>query len=107
MLRLSWRKSPEEWANREPWAELHLVFEGVSFLRLKERGPKYPCSEDDCLLHICRTPPEMRASQDAAEFENINFNEDAQPDYDQLLYFQTEWGLKINVTTVRLELTPE
>jgi hypothetical protein len=57
-------------------------------------------------MHLCRTPPEMRGSEDPAEFENIYFNEDAQSDYDLLLYFQSEWGLKVNATTVRLELVP-
>jgi hypothetical protein len=41
-LRLSWQKSTGEWAKQEPWAELHLLFEGVSLLRLKERDPEYP-----------------------------------------------------------------
>ncbi|MCC3159426.1 hypothetical protein LJ737_19445 [Hymenobacter sp. 15J16-1T3B] len=49
----------------------------------------------------------MRDSKDPSEFESIYFNEDAQPNYDLLLYFQSEWGLKVNAATVRLELTPE
>jgi hypothetical protein len=105
-LRLSWRKSTGEWAQAAPWAELHLQFEGVSFLRIQERNPEYPLSEDDCLMHLCRTPPEMRAVVERAEFENIYFNEDAQLDYDLLLYFQSEWGLKVHAATVRLELIP-
>ncbi|RTQ52270.1 hypothetical protein EJV47_04390 [Hymenobacter gummosus] len=86
-LRLSWRKSAGEWAKREPWAELHLLFEGVSFLRIKERDPEYPLTEDGCLVNICLTPQNVRD-----EFENIYFDEDAEPDYDLTLYFQSEWA---------------
>ena len=96
-LRLSWRKSTGEWARNEPCPALHLLFEGVSYLRVKERDPEYPASEDAALQHICRTPTEARD-----EFENIYFNQDAQLGYDLLLYFQSEWGLKVNAATVRL-----
>ncbi|WP_400191271.1 hypothetical protein [Hymenobacter sp. B81] len=89
-LRLSWRKSAGDWAAREPWAELHLAFEGVSYLHLQPRTPKYLLSEDACLTHLCRTPPEMRVVDPREEFENIYLNERAQPDYDLLLYFQSE-----------------
>ena len=98
-LRLSWRKSTGEWARNVPWTGLHLVFEGVSYLRVKERDPAYPFSEDATLEHICRLPREAQE-----EFENIYFNEDAQPDYDLLLYFESEWGLKVNAASVSLQL---
>ncbi|PJJ59904.1 hypothetical protein [Hymenobacter chitinivorans] len=98
-LRLSWQKSTGEWARNVPWPALHLVFEGVSYLRVKERDPEYPFSEDSTVQHICRTPTEARE-----EFENIYFNKDAQPDYDVLLYFESEWGIKVNAATGRLQL---
>ena len=105
-LRLSWRKSAESRAKQEPWTELHLQFEGVSYLDVQARDPEYPFSEDGCLMHLCRTPPERRGTKDRAEFENIYFNKDARPDYDLLLYFQSEWGLKVNAATVELLLVP-
>ena len=98
-LRLSWRKSTGEWAREVTWPGLHLIFEGVGYLRIKERDPEYPFSEDATVQHICRTPLEARQ-----EFENLYFNEDAQPDYDLLLYFQSEWAIKVNAATVRLKL---
>lgn len=98
-LKLSWRKSSSKWARHEPWQALHLLFEGVSYWQVREREPTYPLSEDQTLQHICRTPPEART-----EFENIYFNEDAQPCWDLTLHFQSEWGIKVSSTTVRLQV---
>ena len=98
-LTLYWQKSSASWAKYAPARALHLIFEGVSYVQVKARDPEYPISEDDCLQNICRTPPEVRD-----EFENIYFNEDAQHSYDLTLYFQSEWGIKVNADTVRLQL---
>ncbi|MCB2380514.1 hypothetical protein LGH70_23170 [Hymenobacter sp. BT635] len=98
-LKLFWRKSTGKWAREVPWPGLHLLFEGVNYFHVKERDPEYPFSEDATVQHVCRTPFEARE-----EFENIYFNEDAQPEDDLLLYFQSKWGLKVNAATVSLQL---
>ncbi|NVO85901.1 hypothetical protein [Hymenobacter terrestris] len=98
-LVLEWTKSAGSWARKEPYQKLRLVFEGVRYLKIRERDPEYPFSEDDTVAQISRTPPEARD-----EFENMYFNEDAQPHYDLTIGFQSEWGIKVNADTVRLEL---
>ncbi|WP_022822784.1 hypothetical protein [Hymenobacter norwichensis] len=98
-LILSWQKSSGEWAKNAAAQTLYLLFEGVGYMQVKARDPDYPLSEDACLQSICRTPTESRD-----EFENIYFNVDAQHSYDLTLYFQSEWGIKVNADTVRLQL---
>ncbi|KAA9339530.1 hypothetical protein F0P96_02620 [Hymenobacter busanensis] len=100
-LKLSWQNSKGLWAKRVPWSILGLNFTGVTYLHIKERDPEYPFTEDAALANICHTPPNARD-----EFETVYFNEDAKPDYDLTLYFQSEWGLKVNAATVRLDLEP-
>ncbi|QDA62387.1 hypothetical protein [Hymenobacter jejuensis] len=99
VIKLTWRKSAEKWAQDVPWQSLHLIFEGVSYFRVKERNPEVPISEGATLQHICFAPIEVRE-----EFENIYFTHSAESNYDLLLYFQNEWGIKVDAATVRLQL---
>lgn len=98
-LILEWTKSSGKWAKKVPYQGLLLIFEGVHFFKVKARDQEYPLSEDKTLAQISRTPIEARD-----EFENMYFNEDAQPHYDLTIGFQSEWGIKVNADTVHLEL---
>ncbi|TGE29016.1 hypothetical protein [Hymenobacter metallicola] len=98
-LRLRWQKSTGDWAKNVPWQGLHLVFEGVTYFRVKERDPDFPISEDDCLRDICCTPSEMRD-----DFDNCYTGRNWPAEYDLQLVFQSEWGIKVNAVTVRLQL---
>ncbi|UYZ64502.1 hypothetical protein [Hymenobacter weizhouensis] len=98
-LNLAWQKSSGKWAAQEQYRKIHLLFKGVDYLQVQARNPQYPASEDVTIQHICRTPVEARD-----EFESIYFNHDALPNYDLLLYFQSEWAIKVNAATVRLKL---
>ncbi|OWP62548.1 hypothetical protein CDA63_13650 [Hymenobacter amundsenii] len=98
-LLLEWTKSSGKWANKVPYQSLRLVFEGVYFFKVKARDPEYPLSEDKTLAQISRNPPEA-----CDEFQSMYFNEDAQSHYDLTIGFQSEWGIKANAATVRLEL---
>jgi hypothetical protein len=98
-LILSWQKSSGEWAKNAAAQALHLVFEGVGYLQVRARDPEYPISEDDCLRDICHTPPEERA-----DFDHLWESKNPPAEYDLQLVFQSEWGIKVNADTVRLQL---
>lgn len=100
-LILTWRKSPGEWAQRVPWQTLRLHVTGVSCLRMQERDPGFPLTEDDCLSDIWLMPTSLRD-----DFENVCDSSKMNSDYDLALRFQSEWGLKINAATVELQLEP-
>ena len=98
-LLLEWTKSSGKWARKVPYQGLRLIFEGVHFFKVKARDQEYPLSEDKTLAQISRTPIEARD-----EFENMYFHEYTQSYYDLTIGFQSEWGIKVNAATVRLEL---
>lgn len=98
-LILLWKKSSGKWADNAPCQMIQLTFNNVSYFQLKERDSAYPVSEDSCLQSICRSPQSARD-----EFESIYFNKDAHDNYDLTLYFQSEWGIKVNSDTVYLKL---
>ncbi|SDY89329.1 hypothetical protein [Hymenobacter psychrophilus] len=98
-LILEWAKSSGEWAKNAPCRVVRLVFEGVNYFNVKGRDPEYPINEDDCLRDICRTPIEERH-----EFDNYWEDKNPPAEYDLQLVFQSEWGIKVNADTVRLEL---
>ena len=98
-LILSWQKSSAEWAKNAAAQTLHLLFEGVGYMQLRARGPEYPTGENDCLRDICLTPPEERA-----DFDHVWVDNNPPAEYDLQLVFQSEWGIKVNADTVRLQL---
>jgi hypothetical protein len=98
-LILSWRKSSGEWAKNASAQALHLIFEQVSYLQVKARDPEYPISEDDCLRDICRTSSEART-----DFDDVWVDPNPPMEYDLQLVFQSEWGIKVNADTIRLQL---
>ena len=92
---LHWVRSPEPWAKNTPLAGLKLIFKNVSFFRVKERDADYPLTEDDCLISLSFHPTEMRD-----DFDSIC--EAFAPTDDLTLFFQSEWGIKINAATAEL-----
>jgi len=94
-VELKWLRSPEKWARHEQLPGLVLLFENVSFLRVKERDSAYPRTEDDCLCHVSFHPPTARD-----EYDNIYLN--PTPGDDLTFYFQSEWGIKVNAETAKL-----
>lgn len=98
-LVLEWAKLPGAQTFGESHNTLRLLFEGVTFLKIKERDPEYPFAEDEILALISRTPVDDREA-----FSHIYFNADIQPDCDLTMEFQNGWGIKVNAATVRLEL---
>jgi hypothetical protein len=98
-LILSWHKSSGEWAKNASAQALHLLFEGVSYMHVKARDPDYPISEDNCLRDLCRVAPEERT-----DFDHLWDNRNPPAEYDLQLVFQSEWGIKVNADTVRLQL---
>ena len=98
-LTLIWQKSSGEWAKHAQAKVLRLLFDGVSYLHVKARGPEYPVSEDKYLRDICRTPPEVRAN-----FDDTYVDRNPPAEYDLQLVFQSEWGIKVNADTVLLAL---
>ncbi|MGI4865313.1 MAG: hypothetical protein ACRYFZ_15435 [Janthinobacterium lividum] len=94
-VELAWLRSPEEWAESTVVPSLKLVFDSVSFFRVKERDEELPFTEDDCLLSISFHPVESRH-----EFDSISLG--SSPTDDLTFYFQSEWGFKINAATVEL-----
>jgi hypothetical protein len=94
-IELFWLHSPEEWAKRTALPGLKLVFNEVSFFRVKERDPEYPLTEDSCLMHVSFHPVELRN-----EFDSISLSSSPT---DDLTFFQSEWGFKINAAAVELQ----
>jgi hypothetical protein len=95
-IEASWLRSPEEWAKGTVLPGLTLVFDEVSFFRVKERDPEYPLTEDNCLLSASFHPVELRD-----EFDSIFLSNS--PADDLTFFFQSEWGFKINAATVELQ----
>jgi hypothetical protein len=95
-IEASWLRSPEEWAKGTVLPGLTLVFNEVSFFRVKERDPEYPLTEDNCLMSASFHSVELRD-----EFDSISFSNS--PDDDLTFFFQSEWGFKINAATVELQ----
>lgn len=93
-LKLVWRRSTGAWAKNAALLGLTLVFQNVSFLKVKERDGEYPFTEDDCLCNISHHPTEMRD-----EFDSVMLGKSS-PGDDLTLSFQSEWGIKINSETV-------
>jgi hypothetical protein len=94
-ITLTWLRSPEKWAQQAPLPVLKLLFSAVTFFRAKERSTDYPSTEDECLMHISFHPVESRD-----DFDSIYINNS--PTDDLTFYFQSEWGFKINASTVEL-----
>jgi hypothetical protein len=94
-IELFWLRSPEKWAKGTTLPGLTLIFSEVSFFRVKERDIEYPLTEDSCLLSASFHPVELRD-----EFDSISLN--SSPTDDLTFFFQSEWGFKINATTVEL-----
>jgi hypothetical protein len=92
---LQWIRSPEPWAKITTLAGLALLFKNVSFFRVKERNADYPPSEDDCLVSLSFHPVDMRDDFDSIYMAVVS------PD-DLTLFFQSEWGIKINAESVEL-----
>ena len=101
-LELKWTRSNEEWAN-EKLCGFKLVFQNVTFLKIKERDSGLPFTEDTCMNFICFSPQNMRNDfggyvepQNVTEEDDLNIN------------FESEQGFKINSSLVELiELTEE
>jgi hypothetical protein len=100
-LIMCWKKSAGDWVPNVLWQTLKLVFEGVSYLQVRERNPEFPISDDNCMRDICRTPVEARQ-----DFDSIWLDRTPPSDYDLQLAFQSEWAIKVNATTVALNIEP-
>lgn len=98
-LTLSWQQSSGEWARHAQAATLHLLFEGVTYVHVKARDLGHPIGEDECLRDLCRTPP-----GDLATFDEVWVDRNPPAEYDLQFVFQSEWGIKVNADTVRLQL---
>ncbi|MGI4872723.1 MAG: hypothetical protein ACRYFX_16305 [Janthinobacterium lividum] len=94
-MSLRWLRSPEAWAKSTPLPGLMLIFNNVTFLRVKERDPAYLLTDDTCLASISFHPVEARE-----EFDNIYFQ--TTPTDDLTFFFQSEWGIKVNAKTAEL-----
>ena len=51
-VQLLWIKGAGEWVPKDLPESIMLVFDGVSAVKLKERDPQMPYTEDDCLGSI-------------------------------------------------------
>ena len=64
-LTLTWLRSTEKWAKDVELLGLILVFNQVSFFRVKERDSANPFNEDNCLSNVSFHPTSARD-----EFDN-------------------------------------
>lgn len=58
-IRLLWIKNPGDWVKGNIPDRITLEFDGVSRLRIRERDPGIPYTEDECLSTIGFLPSDM------------------------------------------------
>ncbi len=98
-VELTWQRSTEEWARNTTLSGLKLIFQSVSFFRVRERDAAFSFTEDDCLMNVSFHPSELRD-----EFDSVSRN--SAPTDDLTFFFQSEWGFKINSAAVALVPLP-
>ena len=98
-VELSWVCSPAQWASNTALPGLRLLFKNVSFFHVKERDSASPVAEDKLLQSVSFHPTEARE-----DFDSIYLQ--SSPTDDLTVFFQSEWGIKINAASAELVPLP-
>lgn len=96
-LEFVWTRSHEKWA-KENICGFKLVFDGINFLKVRERDSSIPFTEDNCLSQIGFLQQNMRD-----DFDSFINQEDVTETDDLNIVFQSEQAFKINCISVKFE----